>query len=56
MTVDQIFDELEATHRTAEEAKKRFLARQAKSETSDFPVNLPGLGQPVLNLATEHGQ
>ena len=27
-----------------------------QSETSDFPVNLPGLGQPVLNLATEHDQ
>jgi hypothetical protein len=25
-----------------------------ESETSDFPLNLPGLGQPVLNLATEH--
>jgi hypothetical protein len=27
-----------------------------ESETSDFPVNLPvpDLGQPVLNLATEH--
>jgi hypothetical protein len=24
-----------------------------ESETSDFPVNLPALGQPVLNLATE---
>jgi hypothetical protein len=24
-----------------------------ESETSDFPVNLPDLGQPVLNLATE---
>jgi hypothetical protein len=32
-------------------------AVMAKSETSDFPVNLPvsGLGQPVLNLA-EHDQ
>jgi hypothetical protein len=30
----------------------------AGSETSDFPVNspVPGLGQPVLNLATEHDQ
>jgi hypothetical protein len=27
-----------------------------ESETSDFPVNLPVLGQPVLNLATEHDQ
>jgi hypothetical protein len=26
-----------------------------QSETSDFPVNLPVLGQPVLNLA-EHDQ
>jgi archaellum component FlaC len=25
-----------------------------QSETSDFPVNLPDLGQSVLNLATEH--
>jgi len=31
-------------------------AIMAKSETSDFAVNLPvsDLGQPVLNLATEH--
>ena len=31
-------------------------AVMAMSETSDFPVNLPvsALGQPVLNLATEH--
>jgi hypothetical protein len=35
MTVDQIFDELEATHRTAEEAKKRFLARRDQSETAE---------------------
>jgi hypothetical protein len=27
-----------------------------ESETSDFPLNLPDLGQPVLNLATEHDQ
>lgn len=25
-----------------------------ESETSDFPINLPDLGQPVLNLPTEH--
>jgi hypothetical protein len=32
--------------------------RALQSETSDFPVNLPvpDLGQPVLNLATEHDQ
>jgi hypothetical protein len=54
LTVDQIFDHLAATHRGTEEAKKRFLARRARSENSDFPVNLPvpDLGQPVLNLAT----
>jgi hypothetical protein len=36
----------------------RLLREQAQSETSDFPVNLPDnvLGQPVLNLATEHDQ
>jgi len=27
-----------------------------QSETSDFPVDLPDLGQPVLNLAAEHDQ
>jgi hypothetical protein len=27
-----------------------------ESETSDFPVNLPGLGQTVLNLAAERDQ
>jgi hypothetical protein len=27
-----------------------------ESEASDVPVNLPGLGQPVLNLAAEHDQ
>jgi hypothetical protein len=27
-----------------------------QSEAADFPVNLPDLGQPVLNLATEHDQ
>jgi len=27
-----------------------------QSETSDFPANLPALGQPVLNLAIEHDQ
>jgi hypothetical protein len=33
-------------------------AIMAKSEVSDFPVNLPvpDLGQPVLNLATKHDQ
>jgi hypothetical protein len=38
------------------EAVKTLKALQ--SETSDFPVNLPvpDLGQPVLNLATEHDQ
>jgi hypothetical protein len=58
LTVDQIFDELEATHRTAEEAKKRFLARRDQSETSDFPLNLPvpDLGQSVLNLVPGRDQ
>ena len=34
----------------------RLLREQAQSETSDFPVNLPGLGlgQPVLKLAIEN--
>jgi hypothetical protein len=27
-----------------------------QSETSNFPVNLPALGQPVLNLSTRHDQ
>ena len=27
-----------------------------ESETSDFPLNLPDLEQPVLNLATERDQ
>jgi hypothetical protein len=27
-----------------------------ESEASYFPVNFPGLGQPVLNLAAEHDQ
>jgi hypothetical protein len=27
-----------------------------ESETSDFPLNLPDLGQAVLNSATEHDQ
>jgi hypothetical protein len=55
LTVDQIFDHLEETHRRTEEAKKRFLARRDQSENSDFPVNLP-VGQPVLNLTSEHDQ
>ena len=39
-------------------AKLRELIAKKQSETSDFPVNLPvhDLGQPVLNLATEHDQ
>lgn len=40
MTVDKIFDELEDTGRI-QEAKKRFLARQKKSEISHSPLNLP---------------
>jgi hypothetical protein len=36
------------------QAKNTLVALQ--SETSDFPVNLPALGQSVLNLATEHDQ
>jgi hypothetical protein len=36
----------------------RHTLKALQSETSDFPVNLPvpDLGQPVLNLATEHDQ
>jgi hypothetical protein len=30
--------------------------KELESETSDFPLNLPDLGQPVLNSATEHDQ
>jgi hypothetical protein len=36
------------------EARRTLKALQ--SETSDFPLNLPVLGQPVLNLATERDQ
>jgi hypothetical protein len=55
MTVDEIFDHMEDTHRRTEEAKRRYLARRDKLEISHSPVNLPvsDLGQSVLNLATE---
>jgi hypothetical protein len=55
LTVDQIFDSLEGTYLRADRALQ---SRRQQSETSDFPVKLPvpGLGQPVLNLATEHDQ
>jgi hypothetical protein len=55
LTVDQIFDSLEGTYLRADRALQ---SRRQQSETSDFPVNLPvpGLGQPVLNLATERDQ
>ena len=58
MTVDEIFDHMEDTHRRTEEAKRRYLARRDKSEISHSPVNLAvsGLGQPVLNLATGQDQ
>ncbi len=41
-----------------DKAAERLTKTQGKSETSDFPVKLPvhDLGQPVLNLATEHDQ
>ena len=55
MTVDEIFDHMEDTHRRTEEAKRRYLARRDKSEISHSPVNLPvpAVGQCVLNLAKE---
>jgi hypothetical protein len=34
----------------------RHTLKALQSETSDFPVNLPDLGQSVLNLATERDQ
>jgi hypothetical protein len=37
-------------------AQARDTLKALESETSDFPVNLPDLGQPVLNLATERDQ
>ena len=53
--LDQIFGDMEDTYRRADEAKQRFRERRA-SETSDFPLNLPDIGQSVLNLATEREQ
>jgi hypothetical protein len=53
-TLDQAVQALSTVHTGLVQAMSTLKALQ--SETSDFPVNLPGLGQPVLNLATEHDQ
>jgi hypothetical protein len=48
----------QASHDIQQAISDKIRAVMAKSETSDFPVNLPvpDLGQPVLNLATERDQ
>jgi len=55
-TLDRAFEALATLSVGLTQAMKTLKALQ--SETSDFPVNLPvpDLGQPVLNLATEHDQ
>jgi len=55
-TLDRAFEALATISVGLTQAMKTLKALQ--SETSDFPVNLPvpDLGQPVLNLATEHDQ
>jgi hypothetical protein len=50
-TLDRAFEALATVGAGLAQATKTLKALQ--SETSDFPVNLPDLGQPVLNLATE---
>jgi hypothetical protein len=37
-------------------AQAMYTLKALESENSDFPLNLPDLGQPVLNSATEHDQ
>jgi hypothetical protein len=55
-TLDRAFKALATVGVGLGQAMKTLKGLQ--SETSDFSVNLPvpGLGQPVLNLATEHDQ
>jgi hypothetical protein len=55
-TLDRAFEALATVGGGLTQAMNTLKALQ--SETSDFPVNLPvlDLGQPVLNLATEHDQ
>jgi hypothetical protein len=55
-TLDRAFEALATVGVGLTQAMNTLKALQ--SETSDFPVNLPvlDLGQPVLNLATEHDQ
>jgi len=55
-TLDRAFEALAMVGAGLTQAMDTLKALQ--SETSDFPVNLPapGLGQPVLNLATGHDQ
>jgi hypothetical protein len=55
-TLDRAFEALATVGTGLAQAMKTLKALQ--SETSDFPVKLPvpDLGQPVLNLATEHDQ
>jgi hypothetical protein len=55
-TLDRAFEALATIGAGLSQAMKTLKALQ--SETSDFPVKLPvyDLGQPVLNLATEHDQ
>jgi len=55
-TLDRAFEALATVGVGLTQAMQTLEALQ--SETSDFPVNLPvpDLGQPVLNLATEHDQ
>lgn len=51
-TLDRGFEAMATVGVGLAQAMKTLKALE--SETSDFPVNLPGVGQPVLNLATEH--
>ena len=55
-TLDRAIEAMGTVDVGLAQAMKTLKALQ--SETSDFPVNLPvrDLGQPVLNLATEHDQ
>ena len=53
-TLDRAFDALATVGVGLTQAMNTLKALQ--SETSDFPVNLPVLGQSVLNLATEGDQ
>ena len=55
-TLERAFEALATVSVGLTQAMNTLKALQ--SETSDFPLNLPvpGLGQSVLNLATEHDQ